>query len=65
LHLHIFDGENAEVAKAAGEPGAAAVALNFENTLKSGLFLILMRVELPPGPLAEAEVPAVMFYGWK
>lgn len=65
LHLNIFDSENEEVAAASGKPGEAAVALTFENTIKSGSFLILMRVDVPPGPLAAADIPAVLFYGWK
>lgn len=65
LHLHIFDSENEEVATAAGAPGASAVTLAFENTLKTGLYLVLMRVELPPGPLAGDDMKAVLFYGWK
>ena len=65
LHLHIFDSKNKEVATAAAEPGAAAVTLAFENTLRTGLYLILMRVEPPPGPLAGEEMKAALFYGWK
>jgi hypothetical protein len=65
LHLHIFDSENEEVAAATSEPGAAAVTLAFENTRKTGVYLILMRVELPPGPLTGEEMKAVLFYGWK
>lgn len=65
LHLHLYNAAGEEVAHAPGEAGKPAVALHFENTLKTGLYLVLMRVELPPGPLAEEEVPAVMFYGWQ
>ncbi len=65
LHLHIFNTANEEVARAAGEAGATAVALHFENTLRTGLYLVLMRVEMPPGPLVDEEIPAVMFYGWE
>jgi len=65
LFLHIYDGENQEVAKAEGEPGDTAVALEFNNTLATGVYLVLMRIEAPPGPFAAAEVPSVMFYGWK
>lgn len=65
LHLHIYGENNEEVARAEGEPGAAAVALEFDNKLQTGLYLVLMRIEAPPGPLAEAEVRSVMFYGWK
>lgn len=65
LHLHIFDAENEEVATVSGDPGEVAVAVRFENKVKSGLFLVLMSIEVPPGPLADAEVPAVLFYGWK
>jgi len=65
LQLHLYNAANEEVAGATGEAGKPALALHFENTLKTGLYLVLMRVELPPGPLAEEEVPAVMFYGWQ
>ena len=65
LFLHIYNAENEEVAKVAGEPGATAVALEFDNTLATGIYLVLMRIEAPPGPFAAAEVPSVMFYGWK
>lgn len=65
VHLHLFNAANEEVASASGEPGKPVVDLHFENTLKTGLYLVLMRVELPPGPLVEEEVPAVMFYGWE
>lgn len=65
LFLHVYDAENEEVAKAEGEPGASAIALEFDNALASGIYLVLMRIESPPGPFASAEVPAVMFYGWK
>lgn len=65
LQLYLFNAANEEVARAIGEPGKPALALHFENTLGTGLYLILMRVELPPGPLAEEDVPAVMFYGWQ
>lgn len=65
LFLHIYDGENQEVAKAEGEPGDTAVALEFNNTVATGVYLVLMRIEAPPGPFAAAEVPSVMFYGWK
>lgn len=65
LQVHVFDSENAEVAGVTGEPGQPAVALDFNNTLGSGLYLVLMRVDIPPGPLAETEIPAALFYGWK
>lgn len=64
LHLHILDANNAEVASAAGETGIPVVEVEFKNTLKSGLYLILMRIEDPAGP-SDAEVPAALFYGWK
>ncbi len=65
LQLHIFDSENAEVASVTGEAGSPSVHLDFNNTHGSGLFLVLMRVAIPPGPLAETEIPAALFYGWK
>jgi len=65
LDLRIFDSENEQVAAMMGEPDEAAVELVFENKVRTGLFLVLMRIEVPPGPLAVADVPAVLYYGWK
>lgn len=65
LHLHLYNADGDQVAHAQGEVGKAAVALHLKNSLKTGLYLVLMRVEVPPGPLAGEEVPAVMFYGWQ
>lgn len=65
LDLRIFDSENREVAAVLGEPDGAAVALEFDNTVGTGLFLVLMRVEVPPGPLLVSDVDAVLYYGWK
>ncbi len=65
LHLHIFDAKEKEVATVAGEPGQAAVALHFEKTRKTGLYLVLMRIEPKPGPVQEVAVPSALFYGWE
>lgn len=65
LHLHIFDSRDKEVATVSGEPGQAAVALHFEKTRKTGLYLVLMRIEPQPGPVAPVSVPSVLFYGWE
>lgn len=65
LDLRIFDSENNEVAAMMGEPDEAAVELTFNNKVRTGLFLVLMRIEVPPGPLEVSDVPAVLFYGWK
>lgn len=65
LHLHIINQENAEVSTVAGEPDAPAVKLVFENNVGSGLYLVLMRIEMPPGPFPDTEIPAVLFYGWR
>lgn len=65
LHLHVFDENNEEVAKASGELDEAAVALHLENAPRTGQFLVLIGVEIPPGPFAETEIPAALFYGWK
>lgn len=65
LHLHIFDSKDKEVATVSGEPGQAAVALHFEKTRKTGLYLVLMRIVPQPGPVAPVEVPGVLFYGWE
>lgn len=65
LHLHIFDAANEAVAEAVGEPDEVSLTLSLDDTPKTGLHLILMRIEAPLGPLAEADVPAALFYGWK
>ncbi|MCB1088641.1 MAG: hypothetical protein KDM63_16505 [Verrucomicrobiae bacterium] len=65
LHLHIFDEKSDEVISASGEAGQAAVVLNFEKVRKTGLYLVLMRIEPRPGPAAEVLVPSVLFYGWE
>ncbi len=65
LDLRIFDAKNEQVAAMMGEPDEAALELIFENKVRTGLFLVLMRIEVPPGPLKVADVPAVLFYGWK
>ncbi len=65
LHLHIFDSREREVSTVSGEPGQAAIVLNFENRRKSELYLVLMRIEPQPGPTAPVSVPSVLFYGWE
>jgi len=65
LQIHVYDAENEEVASAVGEAGEASLGLTFENDRKTGLYLILLRIDVPPGPFPEKEVPAVLFYGWR
>ncbi|MCB1066454.1 MAG: hypothetical protein KDN20_26490 [Verrucomicrobiae bacterium] len=65
LHLHIFDSKEKEVSTVAGEPGQAAIVLNFEKNRKTDLYLVLMRIEPQVGPTAPVEVPSVLFYGWE
>lgn len=65
LHLHLFDAKEKEVASVSGEPGEAAVVLNVEKARKTGLYLVLMRIEPREGPSTEVEVPSVLFYGWE
>lgn len=65
LHLHLFDAKEKEVASISGAPGQAAIALNLEKVRKTGLYLVLMRIEPREGPSVEIEVPSVLFYGWE
>lgn len=65
LDLRIFDSNNEEIAKIIGEPDKAAVSLEFENNLRTDLYLILLRVGFPPGPFPDTEIPTALFYGWK
>lgn len=65
LHLHLFDAKEKEVASISGAPGQAAIVLNLEKVRKTGLYLVLMRIEPREGPSVEIEVPSVLFYGWE
>jgi len=65
LKVHVVDERSEVVASAEGEPGAAAVALFLEEPPRTGLYLVLMTIDAGPGPLAELEAEAVLFYGWK
>ena len=68
LHLNIFDSNSKEVTAASGEPGEAAAVLSHKNR-KTGLYLILMRIEIPDSAKKEGsdseKNPCVLFYGWK
>jgi len=65
VQIHVVDDQSEVVAAAEGEPGEAAVALFLEEPPRTGLYLVLMSIDAGPGPLAEIEAEAVLFYGWK
>ncbi len=65
LHLDIYDADNEVVASAEGEPDKASLVLALDDTAKTGLHLVLMRIEAPAGPLIDLEIPTALFYGWK
>ena len=67
LHLQIFDTREREVAAAYVDSGpVAAVTLEF-TPRKTGLYLILMRVESPAATAAARGInlPSALFYGWE
>lgn len=65
VQIHVVDDRSEVVAEASGEPGETAVALFLEEPPRTGLYLVLMSIDPGPGPLAETETDAVLFYGWR
>ena len=64
LHLHIFDKNSKEVASSTSKAGESAAVLS-QKIRKTGLYLILMRIEVPEGTGDGLSIPCVLFYGWK
>lgn len=64
LHLHIYDKASNEVASSSTTLSHNVVDLEFKPK-STGLYLVLMSIELPKNSSARAGIPAVMFYGYE
>ena len=64
LSMRIYDAQSREVALAQSEPARTATALHFKPKA-TGLYLVLMGVEIAEGTNPYRDYPAVMFYGFE
>jgi hypothetical protein len=64
LSMRIYDAQSREVALAQSKPAETATALHFEPKA-TGLYLVLMGVEIAEGTNPYRDYPAVMFYGFE
>jgi len=64
LHLHIYDKASHEVASATSQNSSNVVDLDFKPK-STGLYLVLMSIEVPKDSSARTGIPAVMFYGYE
>jgi hypothetical protein len=64
LSMRIYDAQSREVALGEAEAEKAALALSFAPT-STGLYLVLMGVDVDESANTYREYPAVMFYGFK
>ncbi len=64
LSVRIYDAQSREVALTQSKPAETATALNFKPKA-TGLYLVLMGVEIAEGTNPYRDYPAVMFYGFE
>ncbi len=64
LHLHIYDKASNEVASVSSQGSANVIDLQF-NPKSTGLYLVLMSIEVPKNSSARTGIPSVMFYGYE
>lgn len=64
LSMRIYDAQSREVAKSDSKPAQSATALNFEPSA-TGLYLVLMGVEIADKSNPYHDYSAVMFYGFE
>jgi hypothetical protein len=64
LSMRIYDAQSREVAVTQSKPSEIATALNFKPD-STGLYLILMGVDIAKGSNPYRDYPAVMFYGFE
>jgi len=64
LSMRIYDAQSREVAATKGEPAQAASAMTFKPK-STGLYLVLMGVELAEGTNPYSDYSAVLFYGFE
>lgn len=64
LSMRIYDEQSREVALSTSKPAEVATALNFEPK-STGLYLVLMGVQIDESSNPYRDYPAVMFYGFE
>jgi len=64
VHLKIVNRDSEVLASASSKFGSKVAALKFEPT-KTGLYLVLMRLECPKGTADDYAAPCAMFYGYE
>jgi len=64
LHLHIYDKASNEVASVSSQTSSNVIDLQFKPK-STGLYLVLMSVEVPKDSSALTGIPSVMFYGYE
>ncbi len=64
LHLHIYDKASNEVASTSSNKSGNVIELQF-TPKSTGLYLVLMSIEVPKNSSARTDIPSVMFYGYE
>ncbi len=64
VHLKIVDRDSEVIASASSKFGSKVAALKFEPE-KTGLYLVLMRLEVPSGTVEDYAATCAMFYGYE
>ena len=62
--MRIYDAQSREVEATKAEPSQAAAAMTFKPK-STGLYLVLMGVELAEGTNPYRDYSAVLFYGFE
>lgn len=64
LHLHIYDKASHQVAAISSPDNSHVVELQF-TPKSTGLYLVMMSIEVPENSSALTGIPSVLFYGYK
>jgi len=64
LHLHLYDKASHEVASVSSVNSTNVIDLEFKPK-STGLYLVLMSIEVPKNSSARTGIPSVMFYGYE
>ncbi len=64
LQLRIYDKASQQVASASSSASSNVVGLEFKPK-STGLYLVLMSIEVPKNSSARTGIPSVMFYGYE
>ena len=64
LHLHVYDKASHEVATTSSTTSTNVIDLEFKPK-STGLYLVLMSIEVPKDSSALTDIPSAMFYGYE